>query len=237
MNYTPNYGLPNPVPGDPTQTDAWGTTENTGRSLVDTALGGSFALSVAGTGITALTSTPGVPDQSRYAHYVLSGILTGNRTILWPNGSGRMFSVKNNTTGAFSLSAGADNGAGGLAGTAVAIPQGSTYMLASDGTNVSIRQSGPLGTLLAANNLSDVANAASSRANLTAAKSGANSDITSLTGLSTPLSAAQGGTGNTSLAATYAAMGGKNEGQVNYTLSAAGPSGGANEGDIWDQYV
>jgi hypothetical protein len=51
--------------------------------------------------------------------------------------------------------------------------------------------------LLKASNLSDVANATTARGNLTAAKSGANSDITSLTGLTTALSAAQGGTGLT----------------------------------------
>jgi len=52
--------------------------------------------------------------------------------------------------------------------------------------------------LAKASNLSDVANATTSRGNLSAAKSGANSDITSLTGLTTALSAAQGGTGITS---------------------------------------
>jgi len=57
--------------------------------------------------------------------------------------------------------------------------------------------------LLKASNLSDVANATTARGNLSAAKSGANSDITSLTactsitGLTTALSAAQGGTGLT----------------------------------------
>lgn len=54
--------------------------------------------------------------------------------------------------------------------------------------------------LLKANNLSDVANATTARGNLIAAKSGANSDITSLTGLTTALSVAQGGTGATTLA-------------------------------------
>ena len=42
---------------------------------------------------------------------------------------------------------------------------------------------------------------ATARANLVAAKSGANSDITSLTGLTTALSIGQGGTGNTAVAA------------------------------------
>jgi hypothetical protein len=51
--------------------------------------------------------------------------------------------------------------------------------------------------LLKASNLSDVANATTARGNLTAAKSGANSDITSITGLTTALTVAQGGTGVT----------------------------------------
>lgn len=51
------------------------------------------------------------------------------------------------------------------------------------------------------------ANAAAGRTTLGAAASGANSDVTSLTGLTTPLSAAQGGTGNaTGLAATATAL-------------------------------
>ncbi len=54
------------------------------------------------------------------------------------------------------------------------------------------------GDMLAANNLSEVT-PATARTNLGAAKSGANSDITSLAGLTTPLSVAQGGTGAATL--------------------------------------
>lgn len=49
--------------------------------------------------------------------------------------------------------------------------------------------------------------AADARTNLSAAKSGANSDITSLTGLTTALSVAQGGTGSTSLTANNVLLG------------------------------
>lgn len=48
--------------------------------------------------------------------------------------------------------------------------------------------------------------ATAARSNLSAAKSGANSDITSLTGLSTALSVAQGGTGGTTAAAAFASL-------------------------------
>lgn len=52
-----------------------------------------------------------------------------------------------------------------------------------------------IGALAEASNLSDVASATTSRTNLSAAKSGANSDILSLTGLTTPLDVSEGGTG------------------------------------------
>ena len=61
--------------------------------------------------------------------------------------------------------------------------------------------------LTKANNLSDVSNATTARGNLTAAKSGANSDITSLTGLTTPLTVAQGGIGAATLTANNVLLG------------------------------
>jgi hypothetical protein len=61
--------------------------------------------------------------------------------------------------------------------------------------------------LTKANNLSDVNNATTSRTNLSAAKSGANSDITSLTGLTTPLTVAQGGIGTGTLTANNVLLG------------------------------
>jgi hypothetical protein len=61
--------------------------------------------------------------------------------------------------------------------------------------------------LLKASNLSDVANVTTSRTNLSAAKSGANSDITSITGLTTALTVAQGGTGSTTLTANNVLLG------------------------------
>lgn len=95
------------------------------------------------------------------------------------------------------------------------------------------------GGLLAANNLSDVANPATARGNLSAAKSGANSDIASLGGLTTPLSVAQGGTGT----ATPGLVAGSNvtiSGTwPNQTIASSGgggggsPSGSANDIQIY----
>jgi hypothetical protein len=61
--------------------------------------------------------------------------------------------------------------------------------------------------LAKASNLSDVANVTTSRANLVAAKSGANSDITSITGLTTPLAVSQGGVGAATLTANNVLLG------------------------------
>jgi len=77
----------------------------------------------------------------------------------------------------------------------------------TDGATVSQLTAASATYLLKASNLSDVANATTSRTNLTAAKSGANSDITSITGLTTPLTVAQGGTGAATLTANNVLLG------------------------------
>lgn len=149
MTTTPNLLMLNPAPGDPTQTNAWGTMENTGRSIVDQIVG-VFTQSIAGSGVTILTSMANAPDQARYAHYIFTGALTGNSTVLWPATSNRQFSVFNNTTGAFTLQLGANNGSGAAAGTTVTIPQGVSALCWSDGTNVGLRQIGLIGAQPAA---------------------------------------------------------------------------------------
>lgn len=137
--YTPNYLLEVPAAGDPSQRNAWGSMENEGRTLVDTALGGNLSLSVAGLANVVLTSIPGEADQARFAHYIFTGTLTGNIFVLWPQNVGRSFSVSNQTTGAFTLGCGANDSAGAPAGTTITIPQGGTVILYSDGTNVVFR--------------------------------------------------------------------------------------------------
>jgi len=102
------------------------------------------------------------------------------------------------------------------------------YVDTADTTNLAL-------SLLKANNLSDVANTTTSRTNLSAAKSGANSDITSITGLTTALAASQGGTGLTSAGASgnvlvsngttwTSATGNVRGGITTVTLSTASPS-------------
>lgn len=90
-------------------------------------------------------------------------------------------------------------------------------------------------SLKSANNLSDVASTTTTRGNLSAAKSGTNSDITSLTGLTTALPVSEGGTGAATLtglvkgngtsAMTAAASG--TDYQVPIALTTTGTSGPA----------
>ena len=77
----------------------------------------------------------------------------------------------------------------------------------TDGATVSQVTAAGATYLVKASNLSDVANATTSRTNLVAAKSGANSDITSITGLTTPLTVAQGGIGAATLTANNVLLG------------------------------
>lgn len=138
-SYTTNLLIAQPTPLDPTTNNTWGTTLNTDWSLVDSAVSGILSLSVAGSSNVVLTSNQGATDQARNQHFIFTGILTGNIHVLWPNGLDRMFSVTNSTTGAFTLTCSVNNGGGSPAGTGVAIGQGSTVMLLSDGTDVQTR--------------------------------------------------------------------------------------------------
>lgn len=138
-SFTTNLQLENPNPGE--QNNVWGTTENNGRTLTDSAVAGILTLGVGGSANVILTSVSGAPDQERNAHFIFTGVLTGNINILYPSGRSKVFSVANNTTGAFTLSIGANNGSGAPAGTVVTVPQGASVELVSDGTNVVPRTS------------------------------------------------------------------------------------------------
>jgi hypothetical protein len=146
--------------------------------------------------------------------YQFSGILTANMQIIVPN-TIQQYWIRNTTTGSYTLTVKT------ASGTGVAVVQNGAAIMYCDGTNVveadtnnlsspvAVSQGGTgatsAGTALV--NLGGTSlgigvftavNAAVARASLGAAASGANADITSLTGLTTALSVAQGGTGQTS---------------------------------------
>jgi hypothetical protein len=145
--------------------------------------------------------------------YQFSGVLTANMQIIVPN-TIQQYWIRNTTTGAYSLTVKT------AAGTGISVVQNGAAILYCDGTNVveadtnnlstpiGIAQGGTgattagtalinLGGTSLGIGIFTAVNAAVARASIGAAASGANADITSLTGLTTPLSVSQGGTGQT----------------------------------------
>jgi hypothetical protein len=145
--------------------------------------------------------------------YQFSGILTANMQIIVPN-TIQQYWIRNTTTGSYTLTVKT------ASGTGVAVVQNGAAIMYCDGTNVveadtnnlsspvAVSQGGTgatsagtalvnLGGTSLGIGIFTAVNPSVARAALGAAASGANSDITSLTGLTTALSVAQGGTGQT----------------------------------------
>lgn len=146
--------------------------------------------------------------------YQFSGVLTANMEIIVPN-TIQQYWVRNSTTGSYTLTVKTSGGTG------VVVVQNGAAIMYCDGTNVveadtnnvsspiAISQGGTgattagtalinLGGTSLGIGIFTATNAATARASIGAAASGANSDITSLNALTTPISVSQGGTGQTS---------------------------------------
>lgn len=145
--------------------------------------------------------------------YDFVGILTTNMDVTLPATIQQYWIANDTTGGSYTLNVGVTGQSPYLN-----VPRGARGIYYSDGTNLIKADTASIATPIAITdggtgattasgariNLGGTAtgigvftavSAAAGRAALSAAASGANSDITSLTGLTTPLSAAQGGTG------------------------------------------
>jgi hypothetical protein len=171
-----------------------------------------FAFDYTSVAVTGGTYTLSGSELNRIA-YKFTGTLTSNVTIVVP-ATVQQYWVNNATTGAFTLSLRASG-----SGSSTLVTQASTSILYCDGTTIvpattAVTFAGILpvtqGGTGANNGPSALTNlggtgigtavftattTAAARTAIAAASSGANSDITSLTGLTTPLSVGQGGTG------------------------------------------
>lgn len=170
-----------------------------------------FAFDYTTIAVTGGTYTLSGSELNRIA-YKFTGTLASNANIVVP-ATVQQYWVNNATTGAFTL------GVKTASGTATLVDQGSTAILYCDGTEIisattsaafagilPVTQGGTgattasgartnLGATGTGSALFTAASAGSARSTISAAASGANSDITSLTGLTTPLGVAYGGTG------------------------------------------
>jgi hypothetical protein len=130
--FSPNKNIEEPASGS--YNNAWAMPVNANWTLIDTAFGGTTSIVV--TGITGpsitLSSAQYTPPNIEF-----TGTLSAALNYILPSGVGGLWSIYNNTTGAFTLLIFCQNTGGG---TSVLLPQGQRSFVNSDGFNVALAQ-------------------------------------------------------------------------------------------------
>ncbi|HEY7825142.1 MAG TPA: hypothetical protein VIG24_20040 [Acidimicrobiia bacterium] len=160
--YTTNGGITKIATGD--ESGTWGNTTNLNFDIIDRLTNGVGAITLSGTTHT-LTTSDGSLSDGQYRVLVLGGSPSGTNTItVAPNDAQKFYIVKNNS----GESAIFTQGSGGN----VTVANGNTALIYCDGAGagaavVDLTATIPAaGALLAANNLSDLADAGTARTNL-----------------------------------------------------------------------
>lgn len=107
--FSPNLRLEIQATGENANT--WGTKTNTNLDLLEKSVAGHRSISVAGSGTYTLSTANASEDEARYAFITLTGILTGNRTIIIPSQS-KTYYFRNATTGSFTITVKTTPGSG-----------------------------------------------------------------------------------------------------------------------------
>lgn len=130
--FTANKNLIQPATGS--YNDAWGPVlNNEVFEPIDNAFGGSATVSV--TGVTAGTYTLTLA-QYQPPNIIFTGVLSANVGYIFPTGVGGIWTVYNNTTGAFTLQIGCF-----AQGLALTLAQGKRVMIVCDALTVQIASS------------------------------------------------------------------------------------------------
>lgn len=125
--YSAILRLTYPTTGDLVGT--WGGTVNTGiTALIEDAIAGLSTIGMTDADYT-LTANNGTSDEARKAALKLTGTLTAARNVVVPTVT-KIYIVSNSTTGGFAVTVKT------AAGSGVSVPNGSTYIVRCDGTNV-----------------------------------------------------------------------------------------------------
>jgi hypothetical protein len=116
-----------------TEAGVWGQITNTNLYLLQQAIGGYEAISIAGGAqTTALTMSNGAISNARNAVIKLTGTITGNQVVTIPTAIEKTYVVANGTVGDFTVEF---KQAGGT-GVTFAAADKSTKILFADGTNI-----------------------------------------------------------------------------------------------------
>lgn len=206
--YSPSLRIELITTGD--QAGTWGVTTNTNLgTLIESAVAGYVSVSITSAN-QALTALNGVADESRNMSIALTTTTTAAFNVYAPPAE-KTYVLYNASLYTATIYNSTVLGNTTAAGAGVAIPAGRTVTVWSDGTNFAF-QNNHLSSLTLATDLAvteggtGASTASGARTNLGAAASGANSDITSLSGLTTALSIGQGGTGQTTANAAFNAL-------------------------------
>ncbi len=157
--YTTNGGIKKIATGD--ESGTWGTSTNTNFDIIDRLATGVGDITLSGTTHT-LTTSDGSASEGQFHVLNLGGSPSGTNTItIAPNDTKRMYVIRNASgqTATFSQGSGAN----------VNVLNGKTAMIFCDGagTGAAVTDiSSSFGALLASNNLSDLASAATALTNL-----------------------------------------------------------------------
>ena len=160
--YTTNTGIELIANGE--QSGTWGTTTNVNLEIIDRLTNGVGAITLSGTTHT-LTTTDGTLSDGQFKVLVFGGSPSGTNTVtISPNDQDKQYFILNSSGQSVVLT----QGSGGN----VTIANGKSAIVFADGGGAGAAVTDltatfvPAGALLAANNLSDVANAGTSRTNL-----------------------------------------------------------------------
>jgi hypothetical protein len=160
--YTTNGGIELIATGE--QSGTWGDTTNTNLQIIDRLTNGVGSIALSGTTHT-LTTSDGTLSDGQFAVLVFGGTPSGTNTVtLSPNNAQHVYIVKNNSGESVVLTQGSGGNvtvADGKSAIVYANGGGATAAVV-DITSTFV----PAGALLAANNLSDLADASTARTNL-----------------------------------------------------------------------
>jgi hypothetical protein len=207
------------------QSGTWGTTTNTnlGTALEEAITGSADVSFSSGTVTLSLTNT-NATQAARNLRLNLTGTSGGAQNLIVP-AIEKLYLIKNGVADTITVK--------NSSGTGIAVPAGKSMFVYNDGSNVvdAVTHLTSL-TLGSALPVASGGTGATSNAAAAFALKGANSDITSLSGLTTALTVAQGGTGAATHTANAVLIG---EGTGAITSVSPGASGNvlSSDGTNW----